>query len=59
MFTIYQMNGGLWVIKLYTRDHKVVKRYAFKTYRECLEVAQLLQLHITEKHKTLRLKRGA
>lgn len=57
-YFIYEV-GGLWCVSLYTTDKKLVKRKAFKTYRECLEMVQLLQLHIRESDKTLKLKVGA
>ena len=57
-YLIYEM-GGLWVVKLYTSDKKLVRKLAFKTRRECLDVVHTLQLHVREGDKTLKIKLGA
>lgn len=51
MYTIFQKPNQTWVVKIYSPVNKLVKAYEFKRYIECLEVVQLLQLHLNENDK--------
>lgn len=55
-YLIYQVDAYVWILKLYTSDKKLVTTKHLSSHRECLEVVQMLQLHVRQEDRILKIE---